>query len=206
MHPWRARLERWFTPAARHSPLTPNQITLTALSLNLVAAIVLGLARHRPDLFLAAPAILAIAGLLDAFDGIVARVRGLANPYGDFLDHLCDRISDTTLLAGFLYGTSVRPSLGYAALIAVIMTGYAGTQIEATFRKRSYEGLGRGEFVLGLFILPIVAWILARLDLLTRRFGALTIPEWLIGIVTLLAIYTVISRARRARSYEESGG
>lgn len=202
MHPWRERLERWFGPAARRSPLTPNEITLVAMSLNLIAALALAMARDHVGLFLVAPVLLAVAGLLDAFDGIVARARGASSRFGDFLDHLCDRVSDAALLAGFLYGTSVRPALGYPALIAIIMTGYAGTQAEATFRRRSYQGLGRGEYVLALFVLPILSWIFSRLGLLTVQYAGMTIVEWLITIVTVLAIFTVISRARAAHSYE----
>lgn len=194
MHPWRERLDRWFAPAARWSPLSPNQITLLALVMNLAAAVTLGLARFDADLFLVAPAILGVGGLLDAFDGIVARVRDQSSRYGDFLDHLFDRISDSAILAGFLYGASINPALGYAALIAVIMTGYTGTQIEATYHRRSYQGVGRGEYVIALVALPIVSWVLAKLDLLDRPFARLTIVEWLVSILTLAAILVVVSR------------
>lgn len=195
MHPWKERLERWFRPLALHSPLSPNSITVLALILNLVAAVTLAYARHHPALFLLVPLIVAVAGLLDAFDGIVARARNQQTLYGDFLDHLFDRISDSALLAGFLYGASIRPELGYPALIAVIMTGYAGTQVEATYRQRSYEGVGRGEYVLAIVILPVLAWILTITGVIHIRYGRLTILEWMIGLLTVVAIYTVYSRA-----------
>lgn len=203
MNVWRERLERWFRPLAERSPLSPNQITLLALVLNLAAATALALARHETHLFLLAPLLLAIAGIFDALDGIVARLRSMSTRYGDFLDHLCDRISDAALLAGYLLGASVRPSLGYPALVAVVLTGYVGTQIEATWRRRDYSGVGRGEYVLALFAIPIFSWILARLDLLTHRVGGLTPPEWMIALVLLTAIWTIAGRAAGARAHDE---
>ncbi|MBW3672235.1 MAG: CDP-alcohol phosphatidyltransferase family protein [Acidobacteria bacterium] len=197
MNLWRERFERWFRPVALHSPLSANSITVLALVLNLVAAVMLGFAHYRPHFFLIAPVVVGVAGLLDALDGIVARVRNEQSLFGDFLDHLFDRISDSALLAGYLYGASIRPELGYPALIAVMMTGYAGTQIEATYRVRSYEGVGRGEYVLAIFALPLFTWLLATIGLLHQRYSGLTLPEWLIALVTVVAIYTVYSRIAR---------
>lgn len=199
MNPWRERLERWFRPLALHSPLSANSITVLALAMSLGAAMTLALARSDARLFLLAPVIVAVAGLFDAFDGIVARVRHEETSYGDFLDHLFDRISDSALMAGYLYGAGVRPELGYPALIAVIMAGYTGTQIEATFGTRSYEGVGRGEYVLAIVALPIFTWILSTLGVLNRQFAGLTVPEWLVAVLALVAVYTVATRALRAR-------
>lgn len=194
MNPWRERFERWFRPVALHSPLSANSITVIALVLNLVAAVMLGFAHYRVDLFLIAPVVVCVAGILDALDGVVARVRNEQSLFGDFLDHLFDRISDSALLAGYLYGASIRPELGYPALIAVMMTGYAGTQIEASYRVRSYDGVGRGEYVLALFALPFFTWVLATTGLLHQRYAGLTLPEWLIALLTVVAVYTVCSR------------
>ncbi len=204
MNVWRDRLERWFRPLALHSPLSPNAITVLALVLNLSAAVSLALAGTHHGLFLIAPLIVAIAGVLDALDGIVARVRNEQSLYGDFLDHLFDRISDSSLLAGYLYATAVRPALGYPALIAVIMTGYVGTQIEATYRRRSYEGIGRGEYLLAMVSLLITTWILSTTGLLQRPFYGLTIPEWLVGLLLIMATWTVGSRTIRARTEDRS--
>ena len=90
MHPWRDRLNRWLEPMARWSPLTPNAISLLALLLNVMGAVAL-YARW----FLVAIAFIAAGGLLDAFDGLVARTQDKQSRFGDFLDHGLDRISDT---------------------------------------------------------------------------------------------------------------
>src|SRR5258706_6927898 len=87
MHPWRERLARWFTPMARWMPLSPNAITLIALFLNIVAGICLAFGARRPALFLVAIVFIAISGIADALDGIVARVQEKSSRFCDFLDH-----------------------------------------------------------------------------------------------------------------------
>src|SRR5438309_7742993 len=94
---WRERLGRWFDPLARRLSLSPNAITLIALAINLIAAAMLIHAKRSPRFFLIAMVFLAVGGLADALDGIVARAQGKSSRFGDFLDHVADRISDTTL-------------------------------------------------------------------------------------------------------------
>src|SRR5450756_1275682 len=161
MHPWRERLARWFTPLARRSPVGPNAISSVALVLNLTAALCLYLGAVRPPFFLIAIVFIAVGGLLDAFDGIVARVQNRSTRFGDFLDHVIDRVSDAAMAAAWMLGSGVRQELTIIAVIAVTLNGYIGTQIEATWGQRNYEGVGRGEFVLTMVVCPIVSFILA---------------------------------------------
>jgi len=89
------------------------------------------------------------------------------------------------------------------AMIVVMLNGYVGTQIEASFGHRSYEGVGRGEFVLALIVFPIVSYILLQYGLLTTRFGAFTIPGWLTIAMTAFALLGIAQRLARAARLEE---
>lgn len=198
-NPWRDRLGRWLMPIARRSPLTPNQITVLALLINLTAAALLSLGAKRPSLFLVAPFLLAIAGIMDALDGVVARERGLSSRFGDFVDHLADRVSDCFLIAGWAIGSSVRIEIAVVMALGVALTGYAGTQVEATFGVRSYEGVGRGEFVLALVSLPLISFSLASGGIMKTSYGPFTIPEYLALTLTLFTGLGVVQRVRLAR-------
>ena len=187
MHVWRERLARWFTPVARACPLSPNAITAIALLLNLAAAALLYF-RY----FLIAILFVAIGGLCDAFDGIVARAQNKATRFGDFLDHVVDRVSDSAIPAGWMIGSSVREELTIVAIIAVMLNGYVGTQIEATFGARSYEGVGRGEFVLALIVFPIVSHIVFANGL------SVAILEWLTVALIAFALLGIVQRLVRA--------
>lgn len=189
MHLWRDRLERWLTPLARRCRLSPNTITFLALALSLVAAVLFGIAADRPWLFLVAMVVVIAAGLADAFDGIVARVQAKATRYGDFLDHFADRVSDTALAIGWMAGSGVRPLLVVTAVVAIMLNGYVGTQIEATWQERTYGTVGRGEFVLALVVFPIVSFILATNGWSDAGAAGLRVAEWLtVGLVAFALV------------------
>ena len=204
MHVWRDRLSRWFTPLARQCPLSPNAISFIALTINLAAAALLLAGASRSIFFLVAISFVITAGFADAFDGIVARVQGKESRFGDFLDHVADRISDTTLAACWLIGNHVREGLVVAATIVVMLNGYIGTQIEATWRERSYQSLGRGEFVLALVALPIVSYILFSNGWDALRFGGATIAEWLGLLLLVFGLLGIVQRFAVARRMERS--
>jgi len=186
---WRDRLWRWFSPLARRCPLSPNAVTLIAAGLNVVAAALLY--RHY---FLIAVVFLAIGGLADAFDGIVARVQDRASKYGDFLDHFADRVSDVLIATGWLLGSGVRAEITIAAVIAVLLNGYAGTQLEATWHERSYDGVGRGEFVLALVVYPIASFILSSNGWGDVLAGGLKIAEWMALLMIAAALLGIVQR------------
>jgi archaetidylinositol phosphate synthase len=194
MHVWRERLSRWFTPLARTCPLSPNAVSIIALALNLLASLLFLGGRTRPYLFLVAVVFVIAGGLADAFDGIVARVQQKESVYGDFLDHVADRISDTALAACWMIGNDVAEWLVVIAISLVMLNGYIGTQIEATFRERSYDSVGRGEFVLALIIFPIVSFILCTSGWNALRFGGLTIPDDLTLALVAFALIAIVQR------------
>lgn len=194
MHPWRERLARWLTPLARRCSLSPNTITILALILNLLAA-----AMFLLRLFLIALPLIAIAGLADALDGIVARLQQKETKFGDFLDHVCDRVSDTALAACWMVGSAVRAPLIIIGVILIMLNGYVGTQLEATFGERNYESVGRGEFVLAIIVFPLVSSIVFSNGWSAIRFGGATVVEWLSCALIAFALLGIGQRIVVAR-------
>jgi archaetidylinositol phosphate synthase len=189
MHIWRTRLGNWFAPMARRCPLSPNAITIIALLLNVIAAAFLYLGGQRPVLFLVAIAFIAVGGLADAFDGIVAREQGRQTRYGDFLDHFADRVSDVLVAACWMLGNGVHTELTIGTLALIMLNGYIGTQIEATWQERNYDSVGRGEFVLAFVVYPIVSYILY-----TNGWAGMHIQEWM---TLLLVAFGLLGIAQR---------
>ncbi|HWS72159.1 MAG TPA: CDP-alcohol phosphatidyltransferase family protein [Thermoanaerobaculia bacterium] len=194
MNIWRERLSRWFTPLARRSPLSPNAISVIALALNVVAAACLYLGGRTPLLFLVAIVFVTLGGIADALDGIVARVQAKESRYGDFLDHVLDRISDLLLAAGWILGNGVREELALAAIAATMLNAYVGTQLEATYHERNYESVGRGEFLLALVVYPIVSYILATNGWRGLGGAGLTIADWMTVAMIVFALFGVVQR------------
>lgn len=192
----RELLARALTPLARRVPFSPNAITALALLLCLTAACLLAAARFDARLFLLAPAIALLGGLLDALDGIVARVRNQSSRFGDFFDHFADRVADSALLAGWMWGSGVRSSIAMIAIIMVLLVGYSGTQIEATFGTRSYEDVGRAQFIAAIVLLPVLSYLSARA--IVSGAAGLSAPE--IGAIMLIVVtvHALLQRLRRA--------
>lgn len=202
MNVWRARLGRWFDPLARKMPLSPNVISLIALALNVAAAVLLFNGRRQPVDFLIAIGFIAAGGLADALDGIVARAQNKTSRFGDFLDHCADRVSDTLLAICWLMGSGVRESLVITALVGVMLNGYIGTQIEATYHERNYDSVGRGEFVLALIVFPIVSYIVSTNGWAATHYTGLTVAEWLASVMTLFALLGIVQRCALALRLE----
>lgn len=162
----------------------------------------MSLASQDRRLFLVVPLIVGVAGLLDAFDGIVARVQNKESAFGDYLDHFLDRLSDLSLAAGWILGTGVRPSIGFPALVIVMLVGYSGAQLETTFGERFYEGMGRAEYVLVMVFLPALAYLLDLFGQLSVIRGGASIPEWLTIALAIGGFVTIASRIRKAREMD----
>jgi phosphatidylglycerophosphate synthase len=189
MNVWRNRLHRWFEPLARRSPLSPNAITVLALAINTAAAVALW---RRA--FVVGIGLLIAGGLLDAFDGIVARVQDKASRFGDFLDHFADRVSDLLLVAGWLLGNGVRGTIAMAVVMGVALNGYIGTQLEATWGERRYDTVGRGEYLLALVVYPVVSIILFDNGWQAMVFRGLTIADWLAVALVVFASLGILQR------------
>jgi phosphatidylglycerophosphate synthase len=194
MNVWRDRLQRWFSPIARRCPLSPNAVTLLALLLQIAAATLL----YR-GVFLLAIVFVIAGGLADAFDGIVARVQQKESRFGDFLDHFADRVADLLLASGWMLGSGVRGEMAILVLICIMLNGYIGTQIEATWKEREYDTIGRGEFVLALIVFPIVSHILGTNGWNGIRGGGLTIAEWMSLAMALFAMIGIAQRFGKAK-------
>ena len=129
----------------------------------------------------------------------MARLKGQTSRFGDFLDHFSDRVADLSLVCGWCVGAGVRMDLALLFLLAVSLNGYAGTQVEATFGVRDYDGVGRGEFVLALIILPLLGYSLAVSGASSSSAAGLRIAEWATLAVTIGALAGIAGRVKRAR-------
>lgn len=79
--------------------VTPDMVTVVgALGSSLTALILIPQGE-----FLLAVAILAVLTLSDLLDGTMARMRGTAGPWGNFLDSTLDRVTDAALFSSILW-------------------------------------------------------------------------------------------------------
>ena len=202
----RAFAGRVLTPLARRTPFSPNALTGMALLFSLAAAVTLAQAARFPRAFLIAIVLSMIGGFLDILDGVVARERHLTSRWGDFLDHFCDRVSDLAWMVGWILGAEIHPALGLIALTAIMLNGYSGTQVEATFQSREYETTGRAEYFLAVIGLPLLAWFAPPpLQTGARSLSWLDLITALIAAGSFFGTFQRLLKARRlARSMNDA--
>ncbi len=124
-------LNRYYRyPAARallplfvNTSVTPNQVTFFHMGLGVVAAACLAQG-STPGLY-AAFALSEIRLVLDCFDGVLARAKGVSSPWGRTLDELADSVSYICLSAAMYWRIHVAtpdfPAL--PLLLAMMATG-----------------------------------------------------------------------------------
>ena len=128
-----SRVEQPIARALAALGLSPNAITL----IGMLGAVTAGVLASQGLLFAAGAATL-IAGILDLFDGSVARLTGRKSKFGALLDSTADRVSEAAVLIGLaVYYASEDSPLG----VALSCGAMAGSMMVSYVRARA-EGLG----------------------------------------------------------------
>jgi phosphatidylglycerophosphate synthase len=177
--PYRAALRFLLWAGAK-----PDHLTVASLLVSALVAFFLtrGL-RSLPA------GLLLLSGVLDVFDGAVARARGISSPRGAWFDSVMDRISDALVLGALFYSLlrqdrEVDAALALAALAVSLLV----SQVRAEAESRGAR-LGEGAF--------------ARAE----RFIALVVGLWAPGALryALIALgglggFTILQRMLSART------
>ncbi|MFL5766470.1 MAG: CDP-alcohol phosphatidyltransferase family protein [Actinomycetota bacterium] len=153
------------------------QLTVLSLVMNAGIAVLL----LRGDRLL--PGILLIpAGLLDIFDGGVARLRGEESRLGAFLDSVLDRVSDLMLFGCLFWslagqGQRTEAALALITLVISLFVSHLRAEAEAAGVSLSEGVFQRLEryvaLILGLIVPGLLLPVLALLTLL----GGVTIGQ-----------------------------
>ena len=104
--------------------LMPNTMTILGLIGNAVGGFFL--AQGQMTL---GGVIILLMGPVDALDGTMARLRGMAGQFGAFVDSVSDRYSELVILGGLLYyyiqqGDKIGTLVVYAAAVGSVLVSY----------------------------------------------------------------------------------
>ena len=114
----------------------------------------------------------------------------MATPIGDFLDHFFDRVVNIFILGGLALSPFASTSLGLGVTILVVLNSYLGTQIEASFGRRYYSGMGKLELFLGLIAISVALALVpqATLTVVGRDLSLLDLFFVVVGVMSLQAM------------------
>lgn len=154
--------------------LKPNQITLAALIVGLLAG--LSLAFNWTWLALI---LLWLSGLLDAVDGEMARLSGTSSLWGAQLDIVFDRLVELAIIWGLAYRhPEARPALiGLLSAILISMTVFltSGMYAPKKGNKAFYYQAGLMERTEGFIAFSLMMIFRGQLVVLTWIYAALIV-------------------------------
>jgi CDP-diacylglycerol--glycerol-3-phosphate 3-phosphatidyltransferase len=156
-------------------------VTIASLVLNIAAGALLLTGRRLVPGFL-----LIFGGLLDVFDGGVARLRGEESRFGAFLDSTLDRVADL-ILFGCLFWSLAGEHLSLSAALALI-TLVVSLGVSHVRAEGEAEGIKLSE---GFF---------QRLERYVALFFGLVIPGLLLPVLVLLAALGGLTLVQRISS------
>jgi len=124
--------------------LNPNALTVLGLAISL-----LGAACFAQGEFRWGAAAVALGGLCDLVDGVVARHLGRQTRFGAFLDSSLDRVVDAALLSALavFYAGEGRAAVAWlacAALLFAVLAPYAKARSDALASAPEGGGAGAG--------------------------------------------------------------
>jgi len=168
------------------SRLTPNSISLTGLTLNVAAAVLV----TQRLFFLAGLAFIA-GSLMDTLDGRYSRMSGKGSLFGAFLDSTLDRMEEGIVLTAVAaYFASRNEQLAVAAVVVAVV----GSLMVSYTRARA-EALGV-ECKIGLATRPVRVVVLS-IGLVFAKGAGLGDFELLAASVYVLAGLTVFTVGQR---------
>jgi len=167
----------------------PNYISFMAIILAAAAGVMLFYSFDHWILLPISAMVVLVSGFLDGLDGKVARLAGIADRRGDFLDHVLDRYADMLMIGGVAVSAWCSPYLGMMALIGVLLTSY----------MRMYAGLlGRADRIVLSFLVPLVQMVMVltghtEVELLGIHFNAFEVMMlWFAVVGNLTALQRAV--------------
>lgn len=157
--------------------LMPNTMTLLGLAGNFAGAFFLA---HGEMLW--GGLLVLLMGPVDALDGTMARLRGMADNFGAFVDSVTDRYSELVIFGGLLY---YYANQGNTAAVMGVFLAAAGSVLVSYVRSRG-QSLG-WETKIG---------ILTRMERYLVLAPALILNYPLIG-VWIIAIFANLTALQR---------
>ena len=165
--------------------VSADAITLSAIVVSLIAALVLAFSPLNPALLLSVPVLLLGRLLLNVLDGMVALAAGKASRSGEIVNELPDRISDVVIFVSVGHSGLCHPLGGYWVAIFALLVAYVGTLGQAVGVQREFSGVMSKPW--RMVLLHVGAWV--TLGCLwwgdgRIRYGGLTVLDWThLGII-----------------------
>ena len=109
-----------------HTGFTPNQMSVACLLMSLIAAALVAFSGGHYVLVLLGAALMQFSSIFDGVDGEIARLKWQFTDYGEWIDTICDDISNYVFVAAITYLAHVSGWPAWFTVLGIIaLVGYA---------------------------------------------------------------------------------
>jgi CDP-diacylglycerol--glycerol-3-phosphate 3-phosphatidyltransferase len=172
---------RWALSMLYRAGFRPAQITVLSLAVNVVVGWLLITGRRLLPAWL-----LLLAGLLDIFDGGLARIRHEDSRAGAFLDSVLDRVSDAVVFGCLFWSLAGQ---GHRAAAALALSAALLTLLVSQLRAEA-EAVG----------LSLTEGLMQRLERYVLLIIGLGVPGALVPVLALLTVLGAVTVLQRSTS------
>ena len=162
--------------------VSPNAVTFAGLAGAGVSAYLIS-----EGVFWAGGVVMLLAGILDLFDGALARATGQDSDFGALLDSVIDRVSEIVVLLGLLLFYTRNGSVEGNVLVYLA----AGGSVMVSYLRARSEGLG----------IDCKVGIMTRPERVAALGFGLIIGHWLpnvvLAVLGAIAALTILTTAQR---------
>lgn len=168
--------------------LTPNLITLLGFGVCVAGAVLvaLGWPLYGGIVFL-------LGGVLDLFDGALARLTGKASPFGALLDSVFDRLGEAALFVGLgaYYLLADLESGQLLISILAVLLGLVFSQGVSYLRAR---GEGLGAFTRSGIMTRTERVIILGAGLIVEGIAPVPVMVWVLWFIAAVSCFTLFQR------------
>ena len=175
-------VERPVAGALAKMGVSPNMVTYAGLVGAGISAWLIG-----EGILWAGGIAMLVAGVLDLFDGALARSTGQDSPFGALLDSVIDRVSEIVVLLGLLLHYARSDSLEGTVLVYLA----AGGSVMVSYLRARSEGLG----------IDCKVGVMTRPERVAALGFGLIVGHWLpvalLVVLGVIAALTILTTAQR---------
>ena len=166
--------------------ISPNQITITTVLLNIVFAGLIYKFNNYKLIYLTVPLFLFLRMALNALDGMIANKFNQKTKIGVFYNEAGDVISDTVFFYIFLKVVRVNEVYNLLFIFLSALSEYVGVTAMMVDNKRHYEGpMGKSDRAFLISLLAIVYYFIGN-----KYF------DYILILAIVLLIFTIFNRVR----------
>nr|WP_314655850.1 CDP-alcohol phosphatidyltransferase family protein [uncultured Fusobacterium sp.] len=166
--------------------ITPNQITITTVLLNIIFAGIIYKFSNYNFLYLIVPIFLFLRMALNALDGMIANKFNQKTKIGIFYNEVGDVISDTVFFYIFLRVIGVNEVYNLLFIFLSALSEYIGVVAVMVDNKRHYEGpMGKSDRAFLISLLAIIYFFIRN-----QYF------DYILILAIILLIFTIYNRVK----------